>query len=165
MIGFIYIWRDKQRKMFYVGSHLGDPTDGYLSSSRWLNSEIRYRPSDFRRRIIKFTTEENLRLDENHFLKMIKVDEFSRKYYNMKTGKPPGTPPWSLGQTMPAETRAKISKSRKGSSTWNKGLANPVAAENGRKGADKVRAAATGRKRVYRDDGSWYWSRAKIVEG
>ena len=40
---------------------------------------------------------------------------------------------------------------------WNKGVPNPKAADNGRKGASKQSATVTGRKRQYRDDGSWYW--------
>lgn len=46
MYGFIYIWHDRLRNMFYIGSHKGSPDDGYISSSRWLNGEINYRPAD-----------------------------------------------------------------------------------------------------------------------
>jgi hypothetical protein len=40
---------------------------------------------------------------------------------------------------------------------WNKGLSNPTAAENARKGAAKLSAKARGRKRLYKEDGSWTW--------
>jgi len=40
---------------------------------------------------------------------------------------------------------------------WNKGLSNPTAANNARKGAAKLSAKVKGRKRLYREDGSWTW--------
>jgi hypothetical protein len=52
---------------------------------------------------------------------------------------------------------AKGAKSREGWTVWNKGLPSPRSAENGRKGAEKLRSRATGRKRSYRPDGSWTW--------
>jgi len=33
----------------------------------------------------------------------------------------------------------------------------PTAAENGRKSAGKLSATVTGRKRLYRKDGTWTW--------
>jgi hypothetical protein len=45
----------------------------------------------------------------------------------------------------------------RGRPTWNKGLPNPTSANNGRKGAKKLSATATGRKRLYKEDGSWTW--------
>lgn len=41
--------------------------------------------------------------------------------------------------------------------SWNKGLKNPNAAENGRKGSAKLSAKAKGRKRLYKDDGTRTW--------
>ena len=45
----------------------------------------------------------------------------------------------------------------KGATPWNKGLPNPTAAENGRKGASKLSAKVKGRTRLYKQDGSWTW--------
>ncbi|CAB4123029.1 hypothetical protein UFOVP29_188 [uncultured Caudovirales phage] len=45
----------------------------------------------------------------------------------------------------------------KGKQAWNKGLSNPLAAENGRKGAEKNSKTVTGRRRKYNRDGSWIW--------
>lgn len=44
-----------------------------------------------------------------------------------------------------------------GRSSWNKGLSNPTAAENARKGAAKLSTKVKGRTRLYREDGSWTW--------
>lgn len=51
----------------------------------------------------------------------------------------------------------KISKAMKGKKAWNKGLANPTAAENGKKSAAKQSATVTGRKLHIRPDGSRTW--------
>jgi hypothetical protein len=44
---------------------------------------------------------------------------------------------------------------------WNKGLPNPTSADNARKGAAKLSAKVTGRKRLYKEDGSWVWQYPK----
>ena len=85
MLGFIYLWHDKARSMFYIGSHTGTPDDGYKCSSKWLNGEIRYRPTEFRRKIIKFLPIEQLKMEEYRLIKMIKPDEYGKKYYNIKS--------------------------------------------------------------------------------
>jgi len=48
-----------------------------------------------------------------------------------------------------------------GRKAWNKGLSNPTAAENGRRGAAKLSETIKGRKRLYREDGSWTWQYPK----
>lgn len=40
---------------------------------------------------------------------------------------------------------------------WNKGKSNPTAAENGKRGAEKLAKTVKGRKRKYKEDGSWVW--------
>jgi hypothetical protein len=159
MEGFIYIWRDKVRKMYYIGSHEGVPDDGYISSSHWLTAEVRYRPQDFRRKIIKFVSLSELKLEEYKFINLIQDHEFGRKYYNLKQGKPKGLAPWNKGTSgaYSMEYRKKLSDSRKQRSSWNKGLENPDAANNARKGAKKLSEKTIGRKRLYREDGSWTW--------
>lgn len=159
MEGFVYIWRDKIRKMYYVGSHDGTPDDGYISSSHWLTAEVRYRPNDFRRRIIKYVDLANLKMVEYKFINLIEDHEFGKKYYNLKQGKPKGISPWNKGTSglYSEEYRNKLSTKRKERSSWNKGLKNPQASENARKGAAKLSAKVKGRTRLYRDDGSWTW--------
>lgn len=43
-------------------------------------------------------------------------------------------------------------------SSWNKGIPNPLAASNARKGAGKLSEKAKGRKRHYNSDGTWTWN-------
>ena len=119
---FLYIWFDKNRKMFYVGMHEGEPTDGYISSSRWFNGEHQYRPNDFRRKILKFfNTREQAIKEEARFLRLIKEHEFGKKYYNLRNGKPKGSSPWNKGKTniYSAETKKKMSDAKIGKPSNN----------------------------------------------
>ena len=156
---FVYLWYDKVRNMFYVGSHSGSVTDNYLSSSRWLSAEIRYRPNDFRRKVLRtFSTRQEAIDYEYKLIGLIKEHEYGSKYYNLKQGKPKGVSPWNAGKTgvYTAETLAKMSQ-RKCGNTNTKGKVMPKSAENGRKSAKKLSASVTGRKRHYLPDGSWTW--------
>ena len=83
--GFVYIWKDKKRKRFYIGSHWGTEDDGYICSSAKMNDNYRYRPHDFKRRIIaKITTNRHdLLNEEQRWLNMIKPQEFGFQYYNI----------------------------------------------------------------------------------
>ena len=113
--GFIYVWFDTARKMFYVGSHSGVPTDSYLSSSRWLNGEINYRPQDFKRRIVKYCySKEELLGEEHKLLNTITESEFGVRYYNLKQGRKKGTPASNKGKKMSDNQKYKLSKAMKG---------------------------------------------------
>jgi hypothetical protein len=46
---------------------------------------------------------------------------------------------------------------KKGNEAWNKGLANPIASINGKKGSKKQSQTVIGRKMMVRDDGTRYW--------
>jgi len=157
-MGFIYIWRDKVRNMYYIGSHEGEINDEYISSSHWLTGEIKYRPNDFRRRIIKMIDLVDMKTEEYRFLNMIKEHEFGKKYYNLKHGVPRGTSPWNKGKVniYSKETLSKMSAARIGKPT-TKGKKNPQAIINGKKGADKLSATVTGRRKKVLPDGSWTW--------
>ena len=88
MIGFVYIWFDRKRKLFYVGSHMGNPDDGYVGSNVRLMRAYKARPETFRRRILEMYTDianKELREREGVWLSKIKPEELhGRKYYNEK---------------------------------------------------------------------------------
>jgi hypothetical protein len=70
--------------------------------------------------------------------------------------------PWNKGKTKETnksikKASEKISAKAKGRRAWNKGIHNPLAADNGRKGAKKLSEKVKGRKRKYLPDGSWTW--------
>lgn len=83
--GFVYIWYDRKHKRYYVGSHWGREDDGYICSSSWMKSAYKRRPKDFRRRIIVRVTSsrQDLLLEENRWLQMIRNDELGSRFYNL----------------------------------------------------------------------------------
>ena len=82
--GFIYLWYDRKRKMFYIGCHWGTENDGYICSSKRMRDAYRHRPQDFKRRIIQKGIERNKLLEEEFkWLSMIGDHELGNKYYNL----------------------------------------------------------------------------------
>ena len=82
--GFIYIWFDTKRKMYYIGCHVGKEDDGYICSSKWMRDAYRYRKQDFKRRILKRNILVNDLLKEEYkWLSLISDNELGKKYYNL----------------------------------------------------------------------------------
>lgn len=82
--GFIYIWYDKKRKMYYIGSHWGYADDGYICSSIRMKNAYKKRPNDFKRRIL-----ENNIINRNQILEqeekwLKKAERKKEKYYNVR---------------------------------------------------------------------------------
>lgn len=111
--GFVYLWRDKKHKRFYVGCHWGSVNDGYICSSRWMMKSYKRRPQDFKRRILKtnIVDRKDLLNEEYEFLKRIKDDELGKKYYNMSNKK---FEHWSTNEQTKMTVGQKISAKRKG---------------------------------------------------
>lgn len=86
--GFIYIWRDTKRNLYYLGSHMGSLDDGYIGSNNRLQCSYKSRPHTFKRRILEHYTsisQEELLARENAWLALIKEEDLHRvKYYNEK---------------------------------------------------------------------------------
>ena len=61
------------------------------------------------------------------------------------------------GKNSAGKPNLKLRESLRGRPAWNKGIANPQAVLNGKKGAEKLSLTVTGRKRKYLPDGSWTW--------
>lgn len=117
--GFVYIWYDKKRKMFYVGSHWGTQDDSYVCSSNRMRKAYRRRPDDFRRKILKIVnTNRQELLDEEHkWLQLIPSKDLGKRYYNL-TQHHNGH--WAACETKRLTIGEKISKANKGISR-NKG--------------------------------------------
>lgn len=82
--GFVYLWYDRKHRRYYVGSHWGHIEDGYICSSKWMRNAYKYRPDDFKRRIIdRYDTKESMFIAEERFLSMIKDEELGTRYYNL----------------------------------------------------------------------------------
>lgn len=94
--GFVYIWYDRKRKWFCIGSHFGTLDDGYTTSTGFMNSALKKRPDDFKRKVLEFcygTGHKELFLLEQKWLDMIKDEELcsgvnrksdTTRYYNVK---------------------------------------------------------------------------------
>lgn len=110
--GFVYIWRDRKHKRYYVGCHWGNIDDGYICSSRWMRKSYRRRPKDFKRRILSVhKTREEMRNEENRILSMISSIELGKKYYNIYNH---GFNHWSTDEIKRHIISEKISKATKG---------------------------------------------------
>jgi len=146
--GFVYIWYDKKRKMFYIGCHFGFIDDGYICSSSRMRKAYRRRPQDFKRRILKTNIPSRIELlDEEHkWLSLIGDPELSKKYYNAskrrfghwsETQDKSGKNHPMFGKTHTEETRKKMSLSRIGQNPWNKGKTGVYSDETKQKMGDK----------------------------
>jgi hypothetical protein len=81
--GFIYLWFDRKHKRFYLGRHWGSIDDGYICSSRNMRDNYRYRPTDFKRKVIsRVNDKEQLVKEEQRWFDMIKKEELGVRYYN-----------------------------------------------------------------------------------
>ena len=80
--GFVYIWYDRKRSMYYIGSHWGTETDGYICSSNRMRDAYRRRPEDFKRRILSRVHSDRLQLldEEQRWFDMVKDRS---RYYNL----------------------------------------------------------------------------------
>lgn len=139
--GFVYIWRDSKRKMFYIGSHWGTEDDGYICSSNRMRNVYKRRPNDFKRRILAriYSTHKELLILEDIWLKKVKQKE---RYYNRRFT----TSHWvinykkvrmfgednpmyglkgklspNFGRRNTEESKKRMSLSHKGQISWNKG--------------------------------------------
>lgn len=88
--GFVYIWRDRQYNMYYIGCHWGNKNDKYICSSRWMNAAYKRRPEDFKRRILKTNIPSRIALyeEEQKWLNLIKpleIQPYTKepRYYNL----------------------------------------------------------------------------------
>ena len=83
--GFVYIWRDRKHKRYYIGAHWGTENDGYICSSSWMMNAYNRRKEDFKRRILKriYTDKKDMFLEEQKYLNMVKDEELGKKYYNL----------------------------------------------------------------------------------
>jgi hypothetical protein len=112
--GFVYIWYDKGKHKYYIGSHWGHYNDGYVCSSTWMRDARRKRPNDFKRRILETipTNREDLLIAEQKWLDKIRPEKFRNRYYNITDRVYKNY--WWLDEDRKLSTRQKISKKLKG---------------------------------------------------
>lgn len=109
--GFIYLWYDKKRKMYYLGCHWGTVDDGYICSSKWMRDAYRYRKQDFRRRILQRNIpKETIFQEEYKWLQLISENELGKKYYNLNRNY---FGHWHIDETKSKPVREKLSEATK----------------------------------------------------
>jgi hypothetical protein len=86
--GFVYIWFDRKRKMYYIGCHWGNVDDGYICSSNRMRDAYRRRPYDFKRRILQRVYKRTELLDSEYkWLSLVEDKHIGIKYYNLRKHK------------------------------------------------------------------------------
>jgi len=149
--------------MFYIGSHSGQLSDGYISSSRWFTGEVLFRPQDFKRRILRiYDTKQDAIREERRLIALIKPTEFRTRYYNTKMGRKKGFTALNKGKPMSIEQRQKISNARKGKPGNTKGKKFPNRTGcnnvmNREEVRQKISEKAKRRRKRSRPDGTKYW--------
>ena len=110
--GFIYLWYDRYRKMYYLGCHWGTLNDGYICSSNRMRDAYRRRPQDFKRRIIERGIPRKELLEaEFRWLQMIEEHELRYKYYNLRQHH---YGHWANDPNANTPIKEKISRAKKG---------------------------------------------------
>jgi hypothetical protein len=119
--GFVYIWFDRKRRMYYIGCHWGIENDGYVCSSHRMLDNYRRRPQDFKRRILeRVDNRKDLFWSEACWLWFIEPKKLGKKYYNNCR-----TPihHWSANEQTKLSTAKKISKHHKEDPNWGQWMA------------------------------------------
>ena len=149
MEAFVYCWTDNKTGKLYIGSHKGDPMDGYICSSKLMLEEYNKRPEDFTRQIVAEGTWDEMFKFEGKLLSAFDVKN-DHGFYNQhngsgdfrnkglsqesiekmrqtkigkpskKKGIPSGYPAWNKGKTK--DTDPRINKYAKTLSVVNKGI-------------------------------------------
>lgn len=86
--GFVYLWHNTLRNMWYLGKHIGSPDDLYAHSSKRMESfKMNNVPPYYRRRIIFTGTAEEVKKEESRLLRRLH-DRHEKwdKYYNEHKG-------------------------------------------------------------------------------
>lgn len=145
--GFVYLWRDRKYKRYYVGCHWGSIDDGYICSSNWMKKTYKRRPEDFKRRILKTNLSRiEMYVEEQRYLDMQKPEEKKTRYYNLYTKN------GNLWHQYPESVKtvgAKISFSKTGKSVPAPPSRGPAisAAKKGKALTEEHKAALTGIKK------------------
>ena len=78
---FVYLWYDRLFKKYYLGYHNGKKPN-YICSSKHMMKEYKARPQDFKRRIIKKGSVDEMAELEKRLLQSRK-EYFGKRYYNI----------------------------------------------------------------------------------
>lgn len=120
-VSFVYLWKNLENGMKYIGSHHGTYEDGYVSSSTYFNEYYNQNSLIFERQILSVHNTRMEALMEEEKL-LIEVDAAnSEEYYNLINVCGKG---WSHheNENLSKIYYDRISKAKKGISSKNKGV-------------------------------------------
>ena len=167
---YLYIKQHKKTGLKYFGKTVAKDPYRYKGSGRYWRDHINKHSDDITTLWVKeFNNLERLQRYSILFSKLNKIVE-SKEWANLihengLGGKEVrGIVPWNKGLTgiYSAEHRQKLSESRKKTGSTTLGMEMPKSADNARRGAAKLAAKATGRKRKYLPNGKWTWEYPKL---
>ena len=85
---FVYLWYDALNKMYYLGSHKGEPTDDYAHSSSMMESfTMNTKPAYMYRKILAFGTHKEMLALESE-LQANRKERCWDRYYNVVVCEP-----------------------------------------------------------------------------
>ena len=128
--GFVYRWYDASNGKFYIGSHKGNPNDGYLGGGVLFRRAYAKRPESFTREIMY--TGVNYREYEQTILDYEDAAN-NKQFYNLVNHAWGGSP---KGIKKKASTRLKMSEASKGKPKSNKHRENVSKSLIGKTGTD-----------------------------
>jgi len=89
---FVYLWYDALNKMYYLGKHLGVPTDNYAHSSVRMESfTMISKPAHMHRKILAYGTHDEM-VELEHDLLVSRKHMFGTRYYNGSASFPTAFP-------------------------------------------------------------------------
>ena len=108
MQAFVYAWTNTETNQLYIGSHKGNPDDGYVCSSKVMLEDYMRDRSVFSRQIIATGSYEDMRAFEATLLNAVDAKK-DPQFYNQSNGNGDF---YLKRQTL--EARRKISEAKKG---------------------------------------------------
>lgn len=141
--GFVYLWFDRKRKMYYIGSHWGAEDDGYICSSQRMKDAYHKRSDEFKRRILKriYTNRADLLNAEQKYLDSVKN---KNRYYNLHWNV---YDCWWSDDDRYLTVSEKISKSKKGKRLPEETIRKSIEANTGAKRTDLTRSKISASKK------------------
>lgn len=85
MQAFVYRWREKTTRMWYIGYHKGNSDDGYICSSKIVKPKIKINPNNWERKILRSGSKEEMIKLEKRLLKLLNARD-NIKSYNKHNG-------------------------------------------------------------------------------
>lgn len=149
--GFVYLWYDRKKKLFCIGSTKQSLEHRYKSGTGYFSLAYKKRPQDFKRRVLFYDTigdRDRLFEEEQRWLNMIKDEELcnnankrsgTHRYYNMKKRASGGNGGAHKGKKFDDEWRANIRKASRGRQVSDETKAKMSAAQLGKKLSDEHR--------------------------